>query len=116
MSRYAFDRFRYHVRKPYFVKFINFSINFIILYSEDKQKKFASEKAEMNKSKEEAKVQLELAQQKERMAQAANREKFARIQFRLTDSSSIVNTFNPDQTFDAAKLFITNVRYTIMNF
>lgn len=75
---------------------------------EDKQKKFASEKAEMNKSKEEAKAQLELAQQKERMAQAANREKFARIQFRLTDGSSIVNTFNPDQTFDAAKLFITN--------
>jgi len=75
---------------------------------EDKQKKYAAEKVEVDKSKEAARTQLELAKQQERMAEAANRSKFARIQFKLTDGSSIVNQFEPEQKLDDARTFITN--------
>lgn len=75
---------------------------------EDKQKKYSSEKVEVDKSKEAARAQQELVKQQERMAEAANRSKFARIQFRLTDGSSVVNQFEPEQKLDDAREFIKN--------
>lgn len=42
------------------------------------------------------------------MTEAANKSKVARIQFRLTDGSSVVNSFEPEQTLDDARMFITN--------
>ncbi len=77
---------------------------------EDKQKKYAQEKVELEKSKEAAHTQLELAKQQERLIEAAAKSTFARIQFRLTDGSSVVNQFDPNQTLDEARLFITEVR------
>jgi len=74
---------------------------------EDKQKKYAQEKVELEKSKEAARTQLELAKQQERLIEAAAKSTFARIQFRLTDGSSVVNQFDPNQTLDEARLFIT---------
>lgn len=73
---------------------------------EAKQQKYAAEKSELDKTKEAARVQKELAKQQQQMIDAANKGKFARIQFRLTDGSSVVNQFEPEQTLEDARAFI----------
>ena len=65
----------------------------------------------MDKAKELVRNKLELSKQQERMAEEVSKVSISRIQFRLTDGSSVVNKFEPEQTLEDARTFITQVDF-----
>lgn len=75
---------------------------------EDKKKKYSAEQAELDRVKNEERAKKELVKQQERDAEAANRSKYARIQFRLVDGQSCVSQFDADQVLQDARTFIAN--------
>lgn len=81
---------------------------------EEKQKRYASEKTEIDKVKEDARIKRELVKQQERMIEEANKGKVSRIQFRLTDGTSVIGQFDPEQKLEDARAFIVE-KLTEMN-
>ena len=69
----------------------------------------------MDRVKNEERAKKELVKQQERDAEAANRSKYARIQFRLVDGQSCVSQFDADQVLQDARTFIANVTIIKLN-
>jgi UBX domain-containing protein 1/4 len=67
---------------------------------EEKKRKYDEEKEHIEKVKDEERKRLEAEQEAKRQVEAAKRSSNARIQFRLTDGSTLVEQFNPDQTLN----------------
>lgn len=67
---------------------------------EEKKRKYDEEKERIQKEKDEERRKVETEQEAKRQLEAAQRSSIARIQFRLTDGSTIIEQFNPDQTLN----------------
>lgn len=76
---------------------------------EEKQKKYAQDKVEAEKAREVERARQEQQKLVEKQAEAARNSNSARLQFRFTDGSSVVNQFTPEQKLQEARDFVEQV-------
>lgn len=73
---------------------------------EERHRRFAKEKDDRDKVKEEARIAKLRQEQEAKDRAAAQKSSVARIQFRMTDGSSVTEQFPPSATLDTVRQFI----------